>query len=297
MIAECSARTRSRVKGNRLRKAQLVVGSDTTTIGEYEYFGDMRRSQKSVTNHGPEEVANDGGNTTVRFYYGGVAAGASPGRWSVFETRNGSNQTTFQYLWGTQYTDEWIWIEVNGDPSASNDTNPDNTADGEASEDPPDMRYFVHQDRQPLPRRPPHSGVDRNAIPELRSVRRVKGNWNVVALTEYDTQGTNNGRIAERYSYTPYGSFIVLKGDSGSGELCSASLTSIVGNVFAHQGLPLDAEKRSYQNRRRECLTDLQRFAQRDPLARGSRARIAHVEGRNLYARVRERPTQGLDPL
>jgi len=100
---------------NRLRKAQLVVGSDTTTIGEYEYYGDMRRSKKTVSNHGPEVVANDGGNTTVVFYYAGWgnmgSIGVSPVRWSICETRNGSNQTTFQYLWGTRYTDELIWLE------------------------------------------------------------------------------------------------------------------------------------------------------------------------------------------
>jgi RHS repeat-associated protein len=241
---------------NRLRKAQLVVGSDTTTIGEYEYYGDTRRSKKVVSNHGPEVVANDGGNTTVVFYYGGVAAGASPGRWNVFETRNGSNQTTFQHLWGTQYTDELIWIEKNGDPTEGNDTNPDD----QTGESTADERYFVHQDR----------------------------NWNVVALTEYDPSGTNNGRIVERYSYTPYGSFVVLNGNCGSGELDSVSLTSSVGNVFAHQGLPFDPEKASYQNRRREYAYTHERFGQRDP--------PYYLKGANLYCYVASNPALWSDP-
>jgi RHS repeat-associated protein len=42
-------------------------------------------------------------------------------------------------------------------------------------------------------------------------------------------------------------------------------LTSTVGNVFAHQGLPFDHEKGSCQNRHREYAQSSQRFAQRDP--------------------------------
>jgi hypothetical protein len=211
---------------NRLRKTILTDGSDETTIGEYEYYADNRRSKKTVSSRGAEVVENDGGNTTVLFYY--------DNQWRILETRNGSNQTTFQHLWGTQYTDELIWLEKNGDPTESNDTNPDS----QGSESTADTRYFVHQDR----------------------------NWNVVALSQYDTAGTNNGRIVERYSYTPYGSFVVLNGESGNGELDSVSLTSTVGNVFAHQGLAFDQAKASYQNRHREYPARLQRFAQRDPL-------------------------------
>jgi RHS repeat-associated protein len=248
-----------RVKGNRLRKAQLVAGSDTTTIGEYEYFGDNRRSKKVVSNHGPEVVANDGGNTTVVFYY--------DRRWRIVETRNGSNQTTFQHLWGTRYTDELIWLEKNGDPTKANDTNPDYTASGEETESVADMRYFVHQDR----------------------------NWNVVALTEYDPQGTNNGRIVERYSYTPYGSFVVLTGDSGNAELCNVKLTSVVGNVFAHQGLPFDHEKANYQNRSREYTVSLQRFAERDPLA-GHPMVLAGLGGAALYEYLESNPAMLSDP-
>jgi RHS repeat-associated protein len=160
---------------------------------------------------------------------------------------HGSNQTTFQHLWGTQYIDELIWLEKNGDPTESNDTNPDD----QTGESTADERYFVHQDR----------------------------NWNVVALTEYDPAGTNNGRIAERYSYTPYGSFVALTGDSGSGELCDVSLTSTVGNAFAHQGLYFDHGKNSFQNRHREYRAELQRFAQTDPLgyANGLGRYVSHL--------------------
>jgi RHS repeat-associated protein len=235
---------------NRLRKAILTDGSDETTIGEYEYYGDNRRAKKTVSNRGEEVVENDGGNTTVLFYY--------DNQWRILETRNGSNQTTFQHLWGTQYTDELIWLEKNGDPTESNDTNPDD----QSSESTADTRYFVHQDR----------------------------NWNVVALSEYDTAGTNNGRIVERYSYTPYGSFVVLNGDSGSEELNAVSLTSTIGSPFAHQGLAFDQEKLSYQNRWRQYPGSLERFGQRDP-------RTHSCQDGNDYLCSRATPASRVDPL
>ena len=70
---------------------------------------------KTVTNRGPEVTANDGGDTEVRFYY--------DRRWRIAETRDGSNQVTQRMLWGTQYTDELVWLEVNGDLSIGNDSN------------------------------------------------------------------------------------------------------------------------------------------------------------------------------
>jgi RHS repeat-associated protein len=248
---------------NRLRKTILTDGSDETTIGEYEYYADNRRAKKTVSDRGEEIVENDGGNTTVLCYYCGT--GFQPvGRWNICETRNGSNQTTFQHLWGTRYTDELIWLEKNGDPTESNDTNPDD----QSSESTADTRYFVHQDR----------------------------NWNVVALSEYDTAGTNNGRIVERYSYTPYGSFVVLKGDSGNGELDNVSLTSTVGNPFAHQGLALDQEKTSCQNRHREYVSPLQRFIQRDPLTSRPLAGAGYRDGQSLYAYLGALPVGRRDP-
>ena len=50
-------------------------------------------------------VENDGGNTTVRYYY--------DNKWRTVETRNGSDQTTYQYVWGQKYTDELILIDMN----------------------------------------------------------------------------------------------------------------------------------------------------------------------------------------
>ncbi|MBU0637658.1 MAG: hypothetical protein KKB50_02245 [Planctomycetes bacterium] len=250
------ARTTPRVKGNRLVEVTRRV-DDETAVAAYEYLGDNRRASKTVTNCGTEEATNDGGNTTVHYYY----ANQNPKRqrgagWSIRETRNGSSQTTAQWIWGTQYVDELVMTDVNGDPTESNDCDPDE----QSGESTADARYFYHQDR----------------------------NWNVVALSEYDTGETNNGRIVERYAYTPYGQITVLSGDSGSSELASVSLTSSLGNPFAHPGLPMDHEKGRYQNRRREYGAAIQKFTSRDP--------VHYSDGLSSYCYLLSRPTSIKDP-
>jgi len=214
---------------------------------------------KTVSHCGAEQAANDGGDTVVHYYYSD--------RWQIVETRDGSAQTTFQYVWGTQYVDELVLIDANGDPTDGDDANPDAEAQGESGESPADARYFVHQDR----------------------------NWNVVALTAYG-EGVN-GAVVERYSYTPYGQFVVLRGDAAGVELGSVRLSSAVGNVFGHQGLAFDAEKGSYQNRRREYAAGLGRFAQRDPLAQPLKGRARHRNVVGLYAYQGAHPTNASDVL
>ena len=199
----------NRLKKVQRRAAHAGQSDDVTTIGTYAYWPDNRRASKTVEHCGSEAVANDGGDTVVYFYYGG-GSGVSPARWNVLETRNGSSQATRQWVWGTRYVDEILFMDVNGDPATSNicDADDPNKAAGT-------RRYF------PLTQHWPRCGLDRDAIPELRPECCVKGqdrNWNVVAVSEYGGDGVGtNGRLAERYAYTPYGEFVVLQGDGGSG--------------------------------------------------------------------------------
>ncbi len=233
---------------NRLVEVKRRVDAETS-VATYAYLGDNRRASKVVQNCGTEHLAGDGGNTTVEYYY--------DRRWRIVETRNGSNQATAQYVWGTQYVDEPIMVDVNGDVTESNDCDPDD----QSGESTADERYFYHQDR----------------------------NWNVVALSEYDTAGTNNGRIVERYSYTPYGQFVVLAGDSGNGEMGNLSRVSTVGNVFTFQGLAHEAESGQHNVRYRMYDGALGRFVQRDPAGYSG-------SGMNLYAFVGNRATLATDP-
>jgi hypothetical protein len=212
---------------NRLKKVNRYADGDTTTIATYSYLPDNRRASKVVQHCGVEAVANDGGDTTVHFYYGsspsslrGSVASSLSG-WNIFETRNGSSQSTRQWVWGTQYVDEVLLMDVNGDPASSNICDVDDPNHPTGS-----RRYFYHQDR----------------------------NWNVVALTEYDDGTGVNGRVVERYAYTPYGEFVVTKGDGGSGADGSALPTSTIGNTVCRRAGTIDHEtglttKRSLRRR------------------------------------------------
>ena len=230
---------------NRLVEVERSAAGDTTTVAAYAYDGQNRRVSKVIANNGTSGTPNDSGNATIHFYY--------DNKWRILETRNGSNQTTRQWVWGTKYTDEILFMDVNGDPTSDNDCDPDSDA--------ANSRYFYHQDR----------------------------NWNVVALTEYDTSGETDGRIVERYAYTPYGQFLVLKGDTGSGELANALHVSSVGNPFTHQGLGFDHEKSSYQNRYREYVARLQRFGRRDS--------AGYRDGLNSYTYADADPVMYVDPI
>ena len=77
IAAMVNARTSPRVRGNRLVEVVLESGGDETTVAAYEYDGKNRRTMKVVSNCGVEDTPNDGGNTTVEYYYGGVTANVS----------------------------------------------------------------------------------------------------------------------------------------------------------------------------------------------------------------------------
>ncbi len=257
---------------NRLRKVQRVAAGPTTTdVALYEYFADNRRSEKIVQHSGAEVVENDGGNTTVRFYYGGTDPAGS--RWNIVETRNGSNQATFQYVWGTQYIDELVLIDKNLAPEIDVDCDADVlTVEEDDTDDyrEGDSRYLVHQN----------------------------ANGDVVALTDYDPAGSTEGAVVERYTYTPYGEVTVLAGvGSGNSEFGNVRVTSTVGSVFGHQGLQFDHASWNYYNRWRDLAPAAGRFLQRDPLARAlsdESRRSGHNEAE--YTVCHSKPVAVRDP-
>jgi len=246
-----------------------------TTVATYAFDGQNRRTQKAVTNSGILAAAHDGGDEAVHYFYSN--------QWQILETRNGSDQSTAQYVWGSmggagvspaRYVDELVFADLNGDPAEHNDCNPDATG-SDPNDASPDRRYFLHQDR----------------------------NWNVVAATESGGDGVGtDGRVAERYGDTPYGEFIVLKGDAGSGELGQVLPASGIANLFFRQGLPFEEDKGSYQNRHREYPAALQRFAQRDPICIDQATITLCVaqkivdRGEQMYAYAGSLPVQHREP-
>ncbi len=73
--------------------------------------------------------------------------------------------------------------------------------------------------------------------------------------------------------------------------------TTGLGQVFAHQGLPLDAEVGSYQNRARVYNAALRRFAQYDGLTEANSARLAYSDGMSLSGYLRSNPLRWVDPV
>ena len=68
------------------------------------------------------------------------------------------------------------------------------------------------------------------------------------------------------------------------------------GNPFAHQGLQLDPEIGSYQNRARQYAPKLKRFMQRDPLTLKTRAGSGYQDGMNLSVYCASSPLANRDP-
>jgi RHS repeat-associated protein len=76
-----------------------------------------------------------------------------------------------------------------------------------------------------------------------------------------------------------------------------ARRSSLLGQPFAHQGLFLDPEIGSYQNRARQYDPGLRRFVQRDPLAFRSTAGSGLDEGLNLFTSADAAPLSRSDPM
>ncbi len=235
---------------NRLAQVQRSEGANTV-VANYEYDALSRRTKKAVSNSGPINVTGDGGNETTRFHYDRF--------WRIVQLTNAGEKALRQFIHGMQYIDEIVLMDINGRAS-DDDCDPDNDPDPGLFGNRYDTRYFLHQDR----------------------------NWNVVALTDYNTSGAAVS-VQERYEYTPYGEVRVHWGLDNDGNWMGAvSAYSQYGNTFFHQGLWLDAEKGSYHNRLREFGPVLASFQQSDPLG--------YVDQLNLYHYVQNRPLTFVDP-
>jgi len=130
-------------------------------------------------------------------------------------------------------------------------------------------------------------------LPEGRVYVHQDHNYNVTNLTDL------TGRVLERTYYSPYGQPEIAldahffdyddDGDVDENDLAAATSSgpcwgscsgdckrlpvvynSRLGNPFGHQGLVLDAEIGSYQNRARQYGPSVRRFIQRDPLVSDS---------------------------
>jgi RHS repeat-associated protein len=118
-------------------------------------------------------------------------------------------------------------------------------------------------------------------------------NFNVTSLV------TDQGKVVERYAYTPYGERIILNGsrnyaDSGADPDGSAFTVDTNGSDVLYggsgfQGLWFDAETGQWYQRRRYNHSSLGRFTQRDPLL------TEYQDGMNLYLPYRGNPVRWND--
>ncbi|MEK6675041.1 MAG: RHS repeat-associated core domain-containing protein [Planctomycetota bacterium] len=229
-----------------------------------------RRIEKVVTNTGTFDA-------TWRYFYDGQ---------KIVETRDGSGNMVQQFIHGTGYIDELIQMRVKdkGDLYVHQDANWNVIAltdlGGSVVERyvyTPYGQVTVHQD----------TGYgDRDGDGDVDSTD--KG---TVGST---CTGTVSGacRILDLDFDGDYDSTDATKFDSlAQGSMRTPGRTySAVNQPFAHQGLLFEPEIASYQNRARQLLPKLQRFAQRDPLATRPAASSGYQDGLSLLGYARSNP-------
>ncbi len=249
---------------NRLVKVtRLGPTASPQVIATYAYDGLGRRYMKHVEGSGPASAG--GRNRTEYFFY--------DNQWRVLETRNDQNLATRQYVWGMQYIDELICVDV--------DTNGDGDCTDEGESGCGFERYRYFQD----------------------------ANWNVVGIWadhamrlveryEYDPYGTC--RI-----FSGWDSSAGCEGLSVIGE-------SLVpgGNPIRYAGYYFDDETGMYHVRHRMYSPGLQRWLQRDPLGVGLpldggfgsqrqprvSPRMQYSDGGNIYEYAGDMAIDSTDP-
>ncbi len=184
-----------------------------------------------------------------------------------------------------------------------------------------DGLVWVHQGERSERERPATGKADREVrvrgatCPEGPSAKRATGGGDsLVTLAEVDSN--TNGSLGAGdacWGSGPSGACRVLDfdfdDDVDAGDktvfdaLVSADTyrrpgrtTSALGHTRAHQGLILDAEIGSFNNRARQYAPQLKRFMQMDPLMRGRCAGGGYQDGGNVYTYARSSPLARRDP-
>jgi RHS repeat-associated protein len=96
--------------------------------------------------------------------------------------------------------------------------------------------------------------------------------------------------------YTIVNNFLAARHSEAALQRIPAASYSRRGNLFAHQGLPLDAELASYQNRARQYAPAARRFMQLDPYVLVPASSSGYHDGVNLFLYLKCRTLQHHDP-
>ena len=225
-------------------KRKTAAGDEYAVVGTYRYDGLGRRIYKKVEHCGSK-------NRQEFFYY--------DSKWRLLEIRNATDKPRQQFVWGSQYIDELICMDV--------DTDGDGDCTDLAGSPAGARRFFYCQD----------------------------ANYNVVALREggtiieryeYDAYGTV--RVVRGWDSS--------KGCE-SGSVVGESLKwqnpdlfyELPSNPLLYAGYYYDDETGLYHIRNRMYDPCLQRMLQRDP--------AGYMDTMNLYAYAHGDPIGRLDSL
>jgi len=279
---------------NRLVKVQQAADGGALTIQTAGYDGSGRRVKKVVTNSG------DLDGTTKYLYKG----------WQIVETRDGSDNLVQQFIHGTQYIDELVMVRTKdkGELYYHQDANWNVIAmtdlAGRVAERyvlTPYGEVTVHQERG-------YGDYDGDGDVDSTDYNAIAGacsgsSSGACRVLDVNNSGTVNSSDQTPHAALPQG-LLRRPGQAVSG----------LGQVCAHQGLPLDAEVGSYQNRTRDYPPQHRRLGQRDSIGLAFLTRLAlpgklpqdrmnmiglaqYLGDRNLYEAVRSNPTRLSDPM
>ena len=291
---------------NRLVKVTAKQDTDIT-LQTAKYDGLGRRLEKVVTNSGDHDA-------TWRYYYHGH---------QIIQANDGSGNLLMEVYHGTLYIDEVVAMRLpHGRAYVHQDANWNVTSltdlTGAVLE-----RYYYSPYGQVEVVAETYFGdydgdgfVDSDDADDLCSngegcacefTSSVSGDCRVFDFDcDGDLDATDESTLSALYTG--------LSADMQNRRIPSTTF-SPAGNVFGHQGLVLDVEIRSYQNRNRQYAPKLKRFMQRDPLGifpglpsifddgtirAATRSRIGpqlqYVDGSNVYSYLDSRPLFMRDP-
>jgi len=268
---------------NRLVKATL---EDTDVVIQQAQFDGLgRRVKKTVTNSG------DLDGVTVYLYNGH----------QIIETRDGSGNVETQVYHGTRYIDEVVGLRVKDQGRAylHQDANWNVTAmtdlTGRIIE-----RYWYspYGELEAVVAAHPFDYDDDGDVDDDDYAVTTNGTCSGAAAATGDCRrlDANADGVVNGDDRTVIAAYIATLDSDTELQRIPAATHSRRGNFFAHQGLVLDPELASYQNRARQYAPGSKRFIQNDPLVRLTHARSNYPDGMSLYSYLTNRPQARLDP-
>ncbi|MCB9850298.1 MAG: hypothetical protein H6817_06295 [Phycisphaerales bacterium] len=221
----------------------------------------------------------------------------------IIETRDGSNNVELQVYHGTRYIDEVVGMRVAdlGRLYAHQDANWNVTALTDLTGRVVEQYWY-----SPYGELEAHVAVhpfDFDDDGDVDADDIAAGTSGGTCWGDYDGASgdckrldANGDRDIDADDYTIISNYLATLDTDTTLQRIPAATHSRRGNLFGHQGLVLDAEVASYQNRARQYAPAAKRFMQKDPLAFRTIAEYGYQDGMSLYGCSRNNPYTYRDP-